>query len=65
MTFLVNGLQTRPTDRFFVSQAIRTEQVQDILLHLDSSLEKSLANATTAKAATWLKVSTTAVKSIC
>jgi hypothetical protein len=61
MAFLVNGLQNRPIDRFFVSQAIRTEQAKDMVVHLDSSLEKFLANATTAMAVTWLKVSTPVV----
>jgi len=62
MDFLVTGLQTRPTDRFFVSQAIRTEQVKDIVLHLDSSLERFLANATTAMAVTWLKSNMSSVR---
>jgi hypothetical protein len=64
MAFLVSGLQTRPMDQFFIASAISTEQVKDIVLHLDSSLERFLANATTAMAVTWLKVNTHAVISI-
>ena len=55
LQFLDHGLSARQMDIFYVTQGIRTENTQDILLLLFDTLEKFLGDATTAAVVTWLK----------